>query len=234
MPELLRDALAGPAPPPVTVLMRLLAAMLLGALVAFVYRRTRPDIAVAPSFTATLVLLAILIAMVTQVIGDNVARAFSLVGALSIVRFRTVVRDTQDTAYVIFAVGVGMAAGAGQYFVAAAGIAVVGVAALAMKRTRGPDASTAVPFELHVRVGIGHDPRVLLGPVLDEHVRDCQLISLTTARQGLAVEAVFRIGLRREESADALVRTLNGIEGIQSIALRRLVAEDEATTWRSS
>ena len=50
--------------------------------------------------------------MVTQVIGDNVARAFSLVGALSIVRFRTVVRDTQDTAYVIFAVAVGMAVGA--------------------------------------------------------------------------------------------------------------------------
>ena len=54
----------------------------------------------AESFTVTLVLLTILIAMVTQVIGDNVARAFSLVGALSIVRFRTVVRDTQDTAYV--------------------------------------------------------------------------------------------------------------------------------------
>ena len=65
----------------------------------------------AESFTVTLVLLTILIAMVTQVIGDNVARAFSLVGALSIVRFRTVVRDTQDTAYVIFAVAVGMAVG---------------------------------------------------------------------------------------------------------------------------
>ena len=66
----------------------------------------------AESFVATLVLLTILIAMVTQVIGDNIARAFSLVGALSIVRFRTVVRDTQDTAYVIFAVAVGMAVGA--------------------------------------------------------------------------------------------------------------------------
>ena len=66
----------------------------------------------AESFVVTLVLLTILIAMVTQVIGDNVARAFSLVGALSIVRFRTVVRDTQDTAYVIFAVAVGMAVGA--------------------------------------------------------------------------------------------------------------------------
>jgi hypothetical protein len=59
---------------------------------------------VGTSFPITLALLSVLIAMSTQVIGDNVARAFSLVGALSIVRFRTVVRDTKDTAYVIFAV----------------------------------------------------------------------------------------------------------------------------------
>jgi hypothetical protein len=65
------------------------------ASLALIYRLTASESEVAPSFTATLVLLSILIAMVTQVIGDNVARAFSLVGALSIVRFRTVVRDTQ-------------------------------------------------------------------------------------------------------------------------------------------
>ena len=80
----------------------------------------------AESFVVTLVLLTILIAMVTQVIGDNVARAFSLVGALSIVRFRTVVRDTQDTAYVIFAVAVGMAVGANHPLVALCGLVVVG------------------------------------------------------------------------------------------------------------
>ena len=68
--------------------------------------------------------------MVTQVIGDNVARAFSLVGALSIVRFRTVVRDTQDTAYVIFAVVVGMAVGAKNPWVAFIGLGLVGAAAL--------------------------------------------------------------------------------------------------------
>ena len=59
-------------------------------------------------------MLAIMIALVTQVVGNNAARAFSLVGALSIVRFRTVVRDIEDTAFVIFAVAIGMAAGASQ------------------------------------------------------------------------------------------------------------------------
>ena len=101
---------------PLTVLGRLIAAMVFGAVVALIYRHSRAE--PPSSFTVTLVLLAILIAMVTQVIGDNVARAFSLVGALSIVRFRTVVRDTQDTAYVIFAVAVGMAVGAHNFWVA--------------------------------------------------------------------------------------------------------------------
>ena len=69
--------IAGPA----EILLRLLLAALLGGVVALVYRRIRFE--PASMFTITLVLLAILIAMVTQVVGDNVARAFSLVGALS-------------------------------------------------------------------------------------------------------------------------------------------------------
>ena len=77
-------------------------------------------------------LLSCLIAMATQIIGDNVARAFSLVGALSVVRFRTVVKDTQDTAFVIFAVVVGMAAGADNLAVGLVGLIVVGVASLAL------------------------------------------------------------------------------------------------------
>src|SRR5436190_9181756 len=108
--------------------LRLCLAMLLGFAVMFVYRMARKGEPRNASFEVTLVLLAILIAMVTRVIGDSVARAFSLVGALSIVRFRTVVRDTQDTAYVIFAVVVGMAVGANLLPVALAGIAVIALA----------------------------------------------------------------------------------------------------------
>ena len=118
---------------PLTVFLRLIVAMVMGGMVAAIYRRTRYASQTTSSFTVTLVLLSILIAMVTQVIGDNVARAFSLVGALSIVRFRTVVRDTQDTAYVIFAVAVGMAVGAAHPWLAIGGIVVTGSAAYVMR-----------------------------------------------------------------------------------------------------
>jgi hypothetical protein len=236
MPEFLRDSLVEfQTPPPLVVLLRLVAALALGALVALVYRWTRSVSEEGRSFTGTLVLLSILIAMVTQVIGDNVARAFSLVGALSIVRFRTVVRDTQDTAFVIFAVGVGMAVGAGNHWVAIGGIAIVGVAALLMKQPRAAELAgapgapgDAEPFELQVRLGIGHDPQVVVGPTLDAHVPARRLMSIATARQGLAVDATYRTALRTDQSADALLRALNRLDGVQSVALQRITPDRQA------
>lgn len=130
MPEFLKDFVSAvPAVSPLELAIRLVAALLGGIIVSRIYRATRPDLAIAPSFPGTLVLLAVLIALATGVIGDSVARAFSLVGALSIVRFRTVVRDTQDTAYVIFAVVVGMAVGTNNFLAAVIGIGIVAVAA---------------------------------------------------------------------------------------------------------
>ena len=104
----------------------------------------------------TLVLLSMLIAMVSIVIGNSVARAFSLVGALSIVRFRTVVDDTRDTAFVIFAVIVGMAAGAGLYLVALVGVPVTGITAVALSHwTAARSATTPSRYHLSIRLALG-------------------------------------------------------------------------------
>src|SRR5436190_249407 len=111
------------------LVMRLLVAFAFGCVIAAIYRWTAPAKNRTPSFVPTLVLLTILIAMVTQVVGNSAAKAFTLVGALSIVRFRTNVRDTRDTAFVIFAVIVGMAVGSAHWRVAVVGVPVVALAA---------------------------------------------------------------------------------------------------------
>lgn len=229
MPEWLTGTFETGSPlAPLDVLVRLLAAMVFGGGVAFVYVRARGAPNAAPSFTTTLVLLAILIAMVTQVIGDNVARAFSLVGALSIVRFRTVVRDTQDTAYVIFAVAVGMAAGAGNLSVAIMGIAVVGLAAAIMVRrsAQEPDAALPFPLMLEVRIGVEQDVDTLLGSTLDSYVERKQLVSLETGRKGTSLQATYRAELRAGRSSDALVKALNALEGVQGVSLEGVNASE--------
>src|SRR5205823_1590650 len=228
MPDFLRSPFAdGPNVAPLVLLVRLLVAWALGCLVAWIYRRTRQSNEVAASFPVTLVLLSVLIAMVTQVIGDNIARAFSLVGALSIVRFRTVVRDTQDTAYVIFAVVVGMAVGAKDPWVAVIGIAVVGLAAFVMMTRAAMRSSSQPELLLSLRVGLGHDLDMLLGGTLDVHLQERELMSIGTARQGVSLDVIYQTRLRPDGSADELVKALNRIEGVQSVQLQQRGFEQE-------
>jgi hypothetical protein len=202
------------------VLVRLVLALGLGALVTWVYRHTRQREDITPTFPATLLLLSVLIAMVTQVIGDNVARAFSLVGALSIVRFRTVVRDTQDTAFVIFAVVVGMAAGAGSLIVALGGLAVTTTAAFLMRTPAHTGETEPSPYALTLRVALGQPIDSVLAAGRP-HLTGCRLLSIGTARQGLSVEATYETRLRHAGAAEELVKTLNRVEGVQSVELVR-------------
>jgi hypothetical protein len=221
MPEFLKSALLTPNLDPLDLALRLVAAFLFGLLVAWIYRASRKPTEVIASFPATLVLLSILIAMVTQVIGDNVARAFSLVGALSIVRFRTVVRDTQDTAYVIFAVAVGMAVGAGNLWVAVIGTAVVGFAACMITRRAAKSLIIEPAYVLNLRVGLGHDADQIMAAVTGKLLQASDLVSIATARQGTALDMVYETRLRPGVSPNVLVKTLNTTEGVQGVELSR-------------
>ena len=205
---------------------RLGLAALLGFAVAWVYRRNRKSTDIIASFPTTLILLSILIAMVTQVIGDNVARAFSLVGALSIVRFRTVVRDTQDTAYVIFAVGVGMAVGALNPWVAVLGLITIAIVAAILSRRAGEALDAQPAFHLQVRLPVGFQMEPLV-KVIDPFVQDLDLLSVSTAKQGVSMDYSYETRLRPHTSPDELVKALNRVEGVQSVEFqRRNVSQD--------
>ncbi len=202
---------------------RLGAAFVLGCAVAGVYRWThRRDAAYAPTFLTTLVLLTILIAVVTQVIGESVARAFSLVGALSIVRFRTVVQDTRDTAFVIFAVIEGMAAGGGHLPAALAGFGFVTAAAAVVRPKPAEEAVTADGWGLRVRIGVGISPDALLKDVFQRHLDGAEVQAAATGRQGAALDLTYRVRLRPAGDPAALVADLNRLEGVQSVELNQL------------
>lgn len=222
MPEWLTSAGTEGSLAPGVLAGRLLLALAGGVAVALIYLASHGrDARERMTLATTIVLLAVLIAMVTMVIGNSVARAFSLVGALSIVRFRTVVDDTRDTAFVIFSVVVGMAAGAGLLVVPLVGIPVVGLAAYAMSHWgRVERASGAARGTLVVRLGLGLDADQVLGTALDRYFKRSRLISTETARQGAAIELTYWVALRAGVSPAALIQQLNQVEGVMGVELK--------------
>jgi Domain of unknown function (DUF4956) len=212
--------------PTFDVVLRLLVALAFGYLVAGIYLRSRRNESdIGASFPMTLVLLAVLIAMVTQVIGNNVARAFSLVGTLAIVRFRTVVRDTRDTAYVIFAVVIGMAIGAADLWIAIIGLLIIAVAALFLPiRTRSP-LPVADVYELRLRVALGRSPESVAARVLDDYLDARTLIAMSTNRPGVSLDFSYEARLKPGRLAQEFVQALSMVEGLQEVRIERRVVD---------
>ena len=222
MPPWLQQSLSNTGhAPPLELVWRTGIAFIFGCIVALIYRGTHRAEPMAPTFPRTLVLLSILIAMVTSVIGESVARAFSLVGALSIVRFRTVVRDTQDTAFVIFAVIVGMAAGSNHLWVAVIGIGMVALAVFVLRPRGEVTVWSEEECDVAVRMEVGNKPDKLVEPVLARHLQQFEILSVETAKQGTALEVTYRVRFRKNETPLDLVNALNSLEGIQSVEVHR-------------
>ena len=110
---------------PLNVAIALLAALLAGAIIAAVYKKTYRGVLYSPSFALTLILLCLVTTPVVMCIGSNIALSMGMVGALSIVRFRTAVKDPLDTAYMFWALTMGILLGANAYVIAI--VAVLGI-----------------------------------------------------------------------------------------------------------
>ncbi|HZW06684.1 MAG TPA: DUF4956 domain-containing protein [Phycisphaerales bacterium] len=232
MPDWLSESFNSEADVSVWVLLsRQAVAFALGCVVAGVYwltqqggaRRSRNGASQPIVMMATLVLLTVLIGMIGSVVGSNIARAFSLVGALSIVRFRTVVEDTRDTAFVIFAVAVGMAVGAGYLKVPLVGIPFVALGAL-LFRPRAEAAPVVAgkgePWLATIRLGTAFGDEPSLAAALGAHTLGADLTEVATSRQGAAVDRTYSVHLRAG-SVTALVDALNGLQGVQQVDVRK-------------
>jgi hypothetical protein len=204
-----------------TTAVRVGAAVLAGLGVAVIHRGTRAAGA-KNGLTATLVLLTALMALITLAVGNNAARAFSLVGALSIVRFRTVVEDTRDTAFVVFAVAMGLVIGTGIWDGALVGLPMIGLTALAVfawdrSLPSHPPAETVVVL----RIAQGYEPDAVLSGVMGKLVASARLTSAATAKQGTALELTYTIRWVDEPAVIPLIQEFSRCDGVQAVEVRK-------------
>jgi len=205
-------------PPDMEMLIwRVPVAMVLGFVVAGVYHAAHGRLS-GSTLRTTLVLLCVLVAIVTIVIGNNLARAFGLVGALSIVRFRTVVADTRDTAFVIFAVVIGMAAGAGYLLLTLVAIPAIFIAAMVMTLFDGRASGLAAM--LTVKFALDAKPDEIMAALFAKHGIVGEVCAAGSAKQGAAVERKYKVRLPTAGVISVVASELHRTEGIQGVDLK--------------
>lgn len=203
---------------PTEIALRLAAAFVCGLIVSQFYAWITRRPAHAKTFTTSLIALSLITAIVIMVIGNNLARAFGLVGAMSIIRFRTAVKDVQDIVFIFFSLAVGMAAGVGMYALAFLGSGMVGSILLALSRF-GNYAQKKQEYMLLLSYEPGEGAEAPYIPLLQQYCKRHQLINTKSDAESETLELAFYVNLKNEEDNEALVQELRRIDGIQRVNL---------------
>ncbi len=198
------------------VIENLLAALLIGLVIGFVYRRTHRGLSYSQSLVVTLVLMCLIVCSVMMVIGSNLARAFALVGALTIVRFRTVVKDTRDTAFIFFALTEGIACGTANIRLAVISTLFIGFVAWLLARTNyGSMMQSEFILRLRYDREAGGEEEYV--HVIRRFSKNSTLIHVEPSGEGRYLILTYDIRLLPGTTPDVLATSLNALAGVDNV-----------------
>jgi uncharacterized membrane protein YhiD involved in acid resistance len=190
----------------------------LALVVAWTYRYTHQGVSYSQTFAHTLVIMCTVVSLIMLIIGSNIARAFSLVGALSIIRFRNAVKETRDVGFMFLAMAIGMACGTRFYWLAAIATAAL-CAMIVVLHKLDLFSKRVVERILRVRLAADLDYEVVFEPVFDRLLGEWRLISMETVTAGMLQEVVYSVVLKEDVGPQKLIEALREVNGNNKVTL---------------
>ena len=204
---------------PEAVLLSLLLAFVLGQVLAWVYYFTHSGLSYSRSFVQSLILITVVIAMVMAVIGTSFITAVGLMGALAIIRFRNIIKDTRDIAFIFCSLVIGMASGSQRYAVAIVGTVILCLIIIYLYLV---GFGTHQPHNGFLRfvssVHIGPDSPV--PNILRRFCGSYTLISAQASGFGTSeVEYAYQLMIRDASKNQQMLSELQRVDGLENISL---------------
>ena len=204
---------------PTEIIINLILSFIFGLIISLVYKKTHKGLSYSQSFMITNVFVSVIVCMVIMIIGNNLARAFALVGALSIIRFRTVVKDTKDTAYIFWSLASGMATGTGSYFLAFAGNFIISLIAYIFYKTNYGSIIKS-EFILQFRINSG-DKKIAesYNKVLSKYTKSQTLLSSESSNDKKSIKISLDIIMKDDLNQNILVEDISKIKGLSEVVI---------------
>lgn len=202
---------------PVLVVRALTLALLLGGIVGVLHRYSVGERVERPGLWLSFVMLSATAAIVMMIVGDSLSRAFSLMGALAIVRFRLQLRSPLDIAFVFMAVAVGLGAGVMAWKVVVLGTLVVALMVLAANFMQVFERGEIHLLRCDV---VAHDSNEKsVSDVLDKYAGRRSLEQARSLRFGETLSLHYRLRMKNDTKIEHLVRDLSIVEGVERVSL---------------
>lgn len=220
MPELLRNLGDWTATMPTlpNVLFHLLLAFVLSKPLAWVYVWTHHGVSYSRSFVQALVLLPLIVTIVMLAIGDSMARAFGLFGALALIRFRTPIKDSRDTVFLFLSVAIGITVGVQNTMLAVVGTAAVLATACYLFGVRFGERFSHDGV-LRFSMPAQGDQEQALRQVLRHYCRTFALVTLRDSRREGAMDFSYQLQLHDPAAVTGIVADVSQIPGAADVQL---------------
>lgn len=200
------------------ILINILVGFVMGLVIAWTYRVTHVGFTYARTFMFTLVFLTTIATLVIIAIGESVARAFALAGALSIIRFRTPIKDTRDMTFVFFALISGLAMGTGHLAMAVLATLLIAGLILLYYRLSGTYFVEAQKYMLRLTTDDVAGTERFVGDALKDLVRDQRLMNVSKPQDDGVVEMVYVVRLLDDATVSRVSEKLAGNGGIRNVS----------------
>jgi uncharacterized membrane protein YhiD involved in acid resistance len=202
------------------VVLVLTLSFLTSAFIGWIYQGTHRGTSYTQSFVFTLVMNGMIVALVMMIVGSNIARAFSLVGALSIIRFRNAVKETRDVGFIFFTMAIGMAIGTQFYLLGIIGAIVISLVIVLMTRLDwfAREMSSQI-LSVQVPNDMSYDN--IFDRAFLKYTTVSELISVGSVQNGTLTELVYSIGMKKSNQVQdflAEIRKLNSNNKVTLIA----------------
>ncbi|HKQ63335.1 MAG TPA: DUF4956 domain-containing protein [Candidatus Polarisedimenticolaceae bacterium] len=201
-----------------SLLLTLLLSFVLGQIIAWTYVWTHSGLSYSRSFTQSLVLMCLVVTLVMVVIGSSIVTAFGLLGALALIRFRNVLKDTRDTVFILISLVIGMAVGSQRYLSAILGTATLLLVVIYLNSTSFGTLGRYDGY-LTLRLAPPDRARDIATRLLDRFCRRIKQVSTRQAGDEDEAEFVYQVGLRDRERGSELLAELRQLEGVRHVSL---------------
>ena len=189
---------------PMRVLITLAVALVVGVVIFIVYRLSFAGVMYSRTFNVSLIMLTLVTTLMLMLITDKLALSLGMVGALSIIRFRTAVKDPIDTVFMFWAVGEGVAIGAGSSITALIAVVFIGIVMVIMRFVKVA-ASEPYLLIIHYDESAAEHIKHLLTKLPKNRMK-----SKTVRQQGIEIVVEIRLRSRQTGFVDKLMR-MNGV-----------------------